>query len=150
MTETVDEKNKRLLKAGFDFFERLAKDPENNMFSNAIEVGRLIEETEDRVAAEYQERIRQLEAKTQMALGVGDGSGQLFVHGDYESIKATQKIIFDSEEKTRRIRQLEEALRFYEEHARNCRKLTPEGQNARSWLHADGGEAASRALEAKQ
>ncbi|WP_431296522.1 hypothetical protein [Rahnella sp. PAMC 25559] len=28
-------------------------------------------------------------------LGVGDGSGRLFVHGDYESIKATQKIIIE-------------------------------------------------------
>jgi hypothetical protein len=59
------------------------------------------------VISAYIDRIRQLEAKTQMALGVGDGSGQSFVHGDYESIKAAQKIIFDSEEKTRRIRQLE-------------------------------------------
>lgn len=28
-------------------------------------------------------------------LGVGEGSGRLFVHGDYESIKATQKIILE-------------------------------------------------------
>lgn len=28
-------------------------------------------------------------------LGVGDGSGRLFVHGDYDSIKATQKIIIE-------------------------------------------------------
>lgn len=61
MTETIEKKNARLLKAGFDFFERLSKDPENNMFVNAIEVGLLIKKTEDRVTAEYQERIRQLE-----------------------------------------------------------------------------------------
>lgn len=28
-------------------------------------------------------------------LGVGEGSGRLFVHGDYDSIKATQKIILE-------------------------------------------------------
>lgn len=29
------------------------------------------------------------------SMGVGDGSGQLFVHGDYESIKAAQAIVFE-------------------------------------------------------
>jgi hypothetical protein len=29
------------------------------------------------------------------SLGVGDGTGQLFVHGDYESIKACQAIILE-------------------------------------------------------
>ena len=53
------------------------------------------------------------------------------------------------EAKAERILQLEEALLLYEEKARDCRKLTPEGQNARSWLHADGGETARCALEAK-
>jgi hypothetical protein len=27
-----------------------------------------------------------------MTMGVGDGSGRLFIHGDYESIKAAQRI----------------------------------------------------------
>jgi hypothetical protein len=29
----------------------------------------------------------------QCSLGVGDGSGQLFVYGSYEAIKACQKLI---------------------------------------------------------
>lgn len=34
-----------------------------------------------------------LRAKTEVSMGVGDGSGKLFVHGDYDSIKAAQAII---------------------------------------------------------
>ena len=30
-------------------------------------------------------------------IGVGDGSGSLFVHGDYESIKRVQSMIFELE-----------------------------------------------------
>ncbi|MFA5715807.1 MAG: hypothetical protein WC998_08700 [Candidatus Paceibacterota bacterium] len=30
-----------------------------------------------------------------LTMGVGDGSGQLFVHGNYESIKALQKLLLD-------------------------------------------------------
>lgn len=41
--------------------------------------------------------IKRLREKTAMTLGVGDGTGKLFVHGDYESIKATQKLIFELE-----------------------------------------------------
>jgi hypothetical protein len=40
---------------------------------------------------------RRLESvnKNNCTLGVGDGAGSLFVHGDYDSIKAVQKIIFE-------------------------------------------------------
>ncbi len=31
-------------------------------------------------------------------MGVGDGSGQLFVYGDYDSIKAAQRIVLRAEE----------------------------------------------------
>lgn len=48
-----------------------------------------------------------------------------------------------------RVAVLEEALQFYKELVRDCRKLTPDGQEARSWLDADGGEKARRALETK-
>jgi hypothetical protein len=34
-------------------------------------------------------------------MGVGDGSGKLFVYGDYDSIKAAQALIFRSEEAQR-------------------------------------------------
>ena len=39
------------------------------------------------------ERLATLEAKTRVAMGVGDGNGKLFVHGDYDSIKACQAIV---------------------------------------------------------
>ncbi len=32
----------------------------------------------------------------EMSIGVGDGSGQLFVHGNYDSIKAVQRIILEN------------------------------------------------------
>ncbi len=44
------------------------------------------------------ERIAELEAKTSMTMGVGNGDGNLFVHGDYDSIKAAQRIVLDNEE----------------------------------------------------
>ncbi|ENG6107634.1 hypothetical protein ACAY19_002305 [Serratia liquefaciens] len=42
-------------------------------------------------------RIAELEAKTAMTMGVGNGGGSLFVHGDYDSIKAAQSIVFENE-----------------------------------------------------
>ena len=38
-----------------------------------------------------------LRTKTRMSLGVGDGTGNLFVHGDYDSIKRVQELIFECE-----------------------------------------------------
>jgi hypothetical protein len=38
-----------------------------------------------------QSRIKELEEKTSVSLGIGDGSGQHFVHGDYETIKLLQR-----------------------------------------------------------
>lgn len=42
-------------------------------------------------------RIAELEAKTAMTMGVGNGGGSLFVHGDYDSIKAAHSIVFENE-----------------------------------------------------
>ncbi|MEX5769103.1 hypothetical protein AB4Y55_25490 [Serratia nematodiphila] len=42
-------------------------------------------------------RIAELEAKTAMTMGVGSGNGNLFVHGDYDSIKAAQAIALENE-----------------------------------------------------
>jgi len=52
-------------------------------------------------------RVAELEAQNTCTLGVGDGSGKLFVHGDYESIKAAQAIIFQAEEYAKRVAELE-------------------------------------------
>lgn len=38
-----------------------------------------------------------LRAKTSVSLGVGDGAGDLFVYGDYDSIKTVQDKIFELE-----------------------------------------------------
>lgn len=54
-------------------------------------------------------RAEQAEAKPGMTLGVGDGSGQLFVHGDYDSIKAAQAIIFRAKRLAARVATLEAA-----------------------------------------
>lgn len=43
-------------------------------------------------------------------LGVGDGRGQLFVHGAHESITAARAFIFRCEEQTRTIERLEREL----------------------------------------
>lgn len=42
-------------------------------------------------------RIAELEAKTAMTMSVGSGNGNLFVHGDYDSIKAAQAIVLENE-----------------------------------------------------
>lgn len=65
---------------------------------------RLAEAAETKVEALLAEleakdkRIAELEAKTSMTMGVGDGSGSLFVHGDYDSIRAAQRIVLENEE----------------------------------------------------
>ena len=55
-----------------------------------------------RVAVEncelFRARIVELEEKTRTAMGVGSGSGNLFVYGDYDSIKAAQKIVIEREQ----------------------------------------------------
>jgi hypothetical protein len=53
-----------------------------------------------RVAAETSALRAELDAlklKTRYRMGVGDGAGQLFVYGDYDSIKAAQQTVFRAE-----------------------------------------------------
>jgi hypothetical protein len=53
-----------------------------------------------RVAAETSALRAELDAlklKTRYRMGVGDGAGQLFVYGDYDSIKAAQRIVLRAE-----------------------------------------------------
>lgn len=65
----------------------------------AIRISELERQNADLQAANntYLERAREAEAKVGVTMGVGDGSGQLFVHGDYDSIKAAQAISLDRE-----------------------------------------------------
>ncbi|MBN5380283.1 hypothetical protein [Serratia marcescens] len=51
----------------------------------------------DEELAKAEKRIAELEAKTAMTMGVGSGNGNLFVHGDYDSIKAAQVIVLENE-----------------------------------------------------
>lgn len=41
--------------------------------------------------------LEELKAKTSTCMGVGNGSGNLFVYGDYDSIKAAQRIVLEGE-----------------------------------------------------
>lgn len=50
------------------------------------------------LVVERDARIAELEAKTRTAMGVGSGSGNLFVYGDYDSIKAAQKIVIERDQ----------------------------------------------------
>ena len=43
------------------------------------------------------DRVHELEEKTSVTCGVGSGNGNLFVHGDYDSIKAVQALVFENE-----------------------------------------------------
>lgn len=52
-------------------------------------------------------RNAELERKTAVQMGVGDGSGQLCVYGDYESIKAAQAFVIRCFEQGKRIAELE-------------------------------------------
>lgn len=53
MTETLDEQCKRCWKEGQELISELAKDPDNNLFSNGLNIGRKIKEVEDRVSDKY-------------------------------------------------------------------------------------------------
>lgn len=57
------------------------------------EIARLTKEL-DAVRAERDE----LELKTGVCMGVGTGAGNLFVYGDYESIKAAQAIVLERDQ----------------------------------------------------
>lgn len=55
------------------------------------------------------EENEKLRIKTSVSLGVGDGQGNLFVHGDYDSIKTVQAKIFELEKLRAKVAELEGA-----------------------------------------
>ncbi len=73
--------------------------PPGKFFVLADEYDKLEEENADLRAqcGGMQMKIDELRAKTAVTCGVGDGSGQLLVHGDYDSIKQVQHLIFEVE-----------------------------------------------------
>ncbi|MCQ9422694.1 hypothetical protein NRB16_04000 [Pseudomonas sp. LJDD11] len=49
-------------------------------------------------AEKLQAEVKRLQAITSTSMGVGNGSGQLIVHGDYDSIKAAQRILWERDD----------------------------------------------------
>jgi hypothetical protein len=158
MSETVKEKNDRLLKAGFAFFEGLAKDPENNMFSNAIAVGRLIQDTEIRARSETADEIdalkaqiettnsnlRQIVAKFRPDRDVRDADTDRLIHLISGEIKDyMQRTSQYIEERDARVAVLENALRYYADIPKY--KAPMIGGD----LYFDCGDTAIKALEAR-
>ena len=74
------------------------------------------DEAWDRVAALKAENER-LRKKTALGMGIGDVSGQLFVYGDYDSIKAAQRLVFDLEAERLRVDELDHLLPSDDERA---------------------------------
>jgi len=63
-----------------------------------------------------EEELKQKQAKetyiTKLILGVGNGSGNLFVEGDYDSITRVQNMIFELEELRIENRDLKKSLKL--------------------------------------
>lgn len=79
----------------------LEPEPGNPMWSRRIQLDEVIAER-DSLRAECDA----LRAKTSMSIGVGDGTGNLFVHGDYNSIKRVQELIFECEKLVESLREI--------------------------------------------
>ncbi|TSE32973.1 hypothetical protein LCC91_07870 [Tepidimonas taiwanensis] len=57
-------------------------------------------DTRQRAAAELRRlhtEVEWLKPMTAVTIGIGKGDGNLFVHGDYDSIKAAQSLVFRAE-----------------------------------------------------
>lgn len=63
--------------------------------------------------AELRAEVERLRAEWQASLGVGDGSGQLLVHGKYDSIKECQRKLLAGEASERRVGELDANDRRY-------------------------------------
>jgi len=77
-----------------EFSMRVPAEPDRDA---DLVLARAAEMLEDMTALHAQKdaRIAELERKTSVSMGVGSGDGNLFVHGDYESIKAAQAKILE-------------------------------------------------------
>lgn len=52
---------------------------------------------------ELERQLAEAKVKTEVTVGVGSGDGQLFVHGDYESVKAVQAKLLELESLRRQL-----------------------------------------------
>ncbi|NVM42804.1 hypothetical protein HWX16_21050 [Ochrobactrum intermedium] len=66
-----------------------------------------------------------------------------------EAVEKAKGIVADLAANTARIEVMEHALRWYEEHVSNCRKIGSVGAPSRAKLDRDGGEKARAALKAE-
>lgn len=64
-----------------------------------------------RTRADAGAELERLRKMTSMTLGVGDGSGSLYVHGDYDSIKACQAKLLEADALRAQLIRTEEDLR---------------------------------------
>ena len=67
--------------------------------------------------AELRAEVERLRAERQASLGVGDGSGQLIVHGKYDSIKECQRKLLAGEAAERRVAAALELAQKWEDKA---------------------------------
>ena len=73
--------------------------------------------------------VERLKSMTAVTMGVGRGDGSLFVHGDYDSIKAAQALVFRAERLAEALREAADMLLAdYPETAKRLRAaLSPPG-----------------------
>lgn len=56
-----------------------------------------------------QAEVERLKSMTAVTMGIGSGDGNLFIHGDYDSIKAAQALVFRAERMEKALRLIESA-----------------------------------------
>ena len=92
----------------------------------------------DALYAPLRDEVERLRQMTSVSLGVGDGLGQLFVHGDYDSIKECQSKLLERgtlrEEHARLQGDMQAMIltlaKLSREHARLLAAMTPEQRAA--------------------
>lgn len=71
---------------------------EMTLFRDAASLIRQLQvEAKDAEIEALRAEVERLKTMTAVTMGVGSGDGKLFVHGDYESIKAAQALMFRDE-----------------------------------------------------
>ena len=81
-----------------DLSERLPYADGQAYYDDKRKIQALTTELRALESASTKQEIERLASKTAVTMGVGNGAGQLFVHGDYDSIKAAQEIILERDQ----------------------------------------------------
>lgn len=80
------------------------------------------------------EEVSELRSRTSVSMGVGNGSGKLFVYGDLESIQAAQAIVLRAERMSARVEELQKEVWALKSH--NARLID---SNIEAWGRVDEG-----------